>query len=241
MKNINLKKLYTTGDVVLTVLWILLFVFSLAGVINIKTAPYNIIDTLILVLFTISYIVRFVRAKDKKTFFKENIFDLLAIIPLQLFNVGILARSNRIFRIINLLGKLGHQKNTLLYRNGFVYALYASACIVFVGSGFFSIFETISYQDSIWWSIVTMTTVGYGDIIPATTGGRVVASITMIFGIGFISMLTSTLTNYIKPSTTDDKKKQADEDEIQQLHQKIDKLTKTIETLTEKIDENKKD
>jgi voltage-gated potassium channel len=50
-----------------------------------------------------------------------------------------------------------------------------------------------SIGDTIWWTFVTITTVGYGDIFPVTTGGRIVGIIIMIFGIGFLGMFTATI------------------------------------------------
>jgi voltage-gated potassium channel len=50
-----------------------------------------------------------------------------------------------------------------------------------------------SIGDAIWWSFVTITTVGYGDIFPQTIGGRIVGVLVMIFGIGFLGMFTATI------------------------------------------------
>jgi voltage-gated potassium channel len=50
-------------------------------------------------------------------------------------------------------------------------------------------------EDGIWWAIVTLGTVGYGDIVPTTTTGRIVGSIVIVFGVTFISFLTATVTS----------------------------------------------
>jgi len=52
-----------------------------------------------------------------------------------------------------------------------------------------------SFGDGIWWSIVTLGTVGYGDIVPTTTWGRVIGSIVIVFGVTFLAFLTATVTS----------------------------------------------
>jgi len=90
----------------------------------------------------------------------------------------------------------------LLYVNGFIYSLGWTVIITIIGSFGIYIFEkessaTIkSYWDALWWSFVTVTTVGYGDISPSTPIGRGIACILMLSGIGFISMLTSAVSTY---------------------------------------------
>ncbi len=79
--------------------------------------------------------------------------------------------------------------------------------------------ENMSFPDALWWSIVTCTTVGYGDISPATSIGRVVAVILMIFGIGLIGMLTGAITTYF---TTEHKSNKTDNTELDSLISQLD-------------------
>jgi voltage-gated potassium channel len=52
-----------------------------------------------------------------------------------------------------------------------------------------------TFEDGIWWAIVTLGTVGYGDIVPQTTWGRLVGSVVIVLGVTFISFLTATITS----------------------------------------------
>jgi voltage-gated potassium channel len=52
-----------------------------------------------------------------------------------------------------------------------------------------------TFGDGVWWAIVTLGTVGYGDIVPRTGWGRVVGSVVIVFGVTFISFLTATVTS----------------------------------------------
>jgi voltage-gated potassium channel len=76
---------------------------------------------------------------------------------------------------------------------------------VFIGAFSISIVENKSFSDSLWWSFVTTTTVGYGDISPATNAGRIIASILMLVGIGFVGMLTGTIATYFLNDKRKDK------------------------------------
>jgi voltage-gated potassium channel len=62
-----------------------------------------------------------------------------------------------------------------------------------------------SYWDGIWWAVVTVTTVGYGDIYPTSVAGRIIAILLMMLGIGFLSVLTATIaTRFIQTDTGSD-------------------------------------
>ncbi len=53
-----------------------------------------------------------------------------------------------------------------------------------------------TFGDGIWWALVTLATVGYGDIVPHTAWGRVLGSVVIVLGITFLSFLTATVTSY---------------------------------------------
>ena len=104
-------------------------------------------------IFTIDYFSRLYLAKDKKRFFKENIFDLLSIIPasasFNLFRVARLGRLVMVFRQVRLVGLTG-KLNRLLKINGLVYIIYTSLAILIISAAMYSVSEHVSYGRSLW-------------------------------------------------------------------------------------------
>ena len=80
----------------------------------------------------------------------------------------------------------------------------------------------MSFFDGIWWSFVTATTVGYGDISPSTPAGRVIAALLMIAGIGLIGSLTSTLTALFFQRHENETKKDTRTEIIKTLQAQLD-------------------
>ena len=90
--------------------------------------------------------------------------------------------------------------------------------------------EMTGMDDALWYMVVTITTVGYGDISAQTHAGRLVGVVIMFAGIGFISFLTATITSiFIKDA------EQEEIDKIDMLHDKIDSLQAEIVELKELI------
>jgi voltage-gated potassium channel len=82
--------------------------------------------------------------------------------------------------------------STLRRENLHRVAILVLAMIVLASVFFWYFEDKLGFPDALWWTIVTLTTVGYGDISPTTAGGRIVGVILMVFGIGFLGVLTAT-------------------------------------------------
>ncbi|WP_283588176.1 potassium channel family protein [Limosilactobacillus viscerum] len=202
------ERIYESVMAIMAIISIVLILLSYSSVIDINTGYPALLNNTLLIIFAIDYFTRLYLAKDKKKFFKENIFDLLSIIPVSAsFNVFRLARLSRlavVFRLVRLVGLTG-KLNRLLQISGLVYIIYTSIAILIISAAMYSVSEHVSFDDSLWWAIATATTIGYGDISPHTALGKFAAILLMIIGIGFVGVLTSSLTNFFIRDHTNDR------------------------------------
>ncbi|PMH31873.1 ion transporter [Vibrio lentus] len=165
-------------------------------------------------LFTVEYLLRLYCSPKPKSYATSfyGIVDLLAILPTYLaiifpgasfMGVVRLLRVMRIFRILKLVRYL--QDSNILLRSllmarrkiliffstvGILVVIFGALIFVIEGpeNGFTSI------PHSIYWAIVTITTVGYGDMIPQTALGKAIASLTMLLGYSILAVPTGIIT-----------------------------------------------
>lgn len=242
--------MYAVYEVFISILACVAVAFSIIDL-NTGLSPFLMLcDNAILFIFIVDYFARLLYAKNKREFFKNNIFDLIAIIPFssafRIFRIAKLAKLARLSKLtklsrffafsFRLIGKLKVFLNT----NGFKYMLFITSFFVVVGGIAIHFAEGMSFADGIWWAFVTATTVGYGDISPSTSLGRFIAMALMLVGIGLIGSLTSTITSYFVNNSSG-KKDVADEtlenlisriSDIKSLSDEdIDNICKILKTL----------
>jgi len=157
-------------------------------------------DFAIWIIFVVDYIVRFLFAKNKILFIRHNIIDLISILPFDILFQGLRAvkilRVFYMFRVFIYLNRLYKRLGALITTNNFHHVLWFTFTTIFGGAIAISFIDDMDIGDALWWSFVTTTTVGYGDISPSSLGGRMVAVFLMIVGIGFVSMLTGTISTF---------------------------------------------
>ncbi|NKF07329.1 potassium channel family protein [Clostridium gasigenes] len=159
-------------------------------------------DNAVYIMFLLDGMAKCFLATDFKKFIMSNKIDYLALIPFQFLVAGNLGSIFKLLRVVTYFLRIIDNMKVFLFTTGFFQIIVGTGVITFFGSLALYFFEksgeTIStYGDALWLSLVTLTTVGYGDISPKTTAGRVVAIILMLTGIGFLSMLTSTISSYL--------------------------------------------
>ena len=175
---------------------------------------FNISEWVVTILFTIEYILRIVciQKPSKYIFSFFGIIDFLSTIPkyLSFFVVGsqyITAfralRLLRVFRILKLVRFVGESNNLLRALKAsrakiFIFVFFVLIVSVLLGTIMYLVegpehgFKSIPH--SVYWTIVTLTTVGYGDISPETGIGQFIATFVMIIGYGIIAVPTGIVT-----------------------------------------------
>lgn len=166
----------------------------------------NYIDNLVCVFFFIEFTIRFKKSENKLQFMKWGWIDLLSSIPmLDCFRVG---RSMRLLRLLRVLKAFRSTKNLVnhIFANK-VNGAFASISTIAILLVIFSALAILQVEtdpnsniktaeDAIWWSYVTVTTVGYGDKFPVTTEGRIIASVLMTAGVGLFGTFTAFVSSW---------------------------------------------
>lgn len=201
--NKNIELAYDISAGIMAIIAMVVVLLQFTNSIDTTQRYYlNIIDKVIYFIFLADSVVRFLLSKEKKNYWKHNIFDLIAVIPFDLFTASPSGSIFKLLKVIAYFLRVFDNLKDILFTNGFIYSLCATILITLIGSvGIYfaekGISQSInSFGDALWWSFVTVTTVGYGDISPTTVIGRVIACLLMFSGIGFLGILTSTISTY---------------------------------------------
>jgi len=214
---------------------------------------FTVSEILITIIFTIEYILRIwscnidsrypgvVKGRFKYAIRPMQVFDLLAIVPLYLYYfTGIDARFLllfRLFRVFRIFRLAGFQKSMSIMRNvikskrnEFILVL----TLVIIGLFFASISIYLSERyakpewfgsvpKSMWWSFITMTTVGYGDTYPITATGKIIGTIVAFMGVLIIALPAGILSSGLSEEIQKGQKPQENTpiDLIQKLKERL--------------------
>jgi len=243
---------YELFILVLTVYSLLIMVaLVIPGISAATNQLLRIYDNGICLVFLGDFTMRLVRAPSKRGYFfaERGWLDLLGSIPsfgfFRFSGLFRLARLSRLARIARLFR--GQRKNEIvrdIVANRGQYAGFVTFLAAFLVLSLSSVlvlqFESTSAQanittgeDSLWWSAVTLTTVGYGDFYPVTVGGRIVAAVVMLVGVGIIASLASILSRVMVP--TDDGEADASAAALGEVARELAELRAEVALLREEI------
>lgn len=194
-------------------------------------ALFIVLDSVFFGLFSIEYILRVYVEPRKRDFIFSfyGIIDLLAILPslflLPGFRVLRILRFLRIFRIfkatrfILAVDRLTEALNEI--RRELLALVILSTMLVYLAACGIHYFEREaqpenfgSILDSMWWAIVTLTTVGYGDVYPITPGGKFFTALVTLIGVGLIAIPSGLLASVLTESRVERQKVEESEEDV---------------------------
>jgi len=180
-------------------------------------------DIIIWVVFAVDLAVRVWLAENRRRFLLAHWAEVLIVIvpvfrPLRLLRLLLL--MPRISEILKRRAVGGSLAAALI---AIVLATIAVALIEQSGGG-----QIGDWGTALWWALATITTVGYGDVVPETLVGRIIGSLLMIVGIGVFGVLTANVAAWFIES---------DDDAQQQILQELKSLRSEVESLREDLDQ----
>ena len=195
------------------------------------------------VVFLIDYLVRLRLAPNRLRWFFRHLIDL-AIVALPFL------RPLRLLRLLVLFGALQKAIGGAIRGRVIFYTAFSVVLLIYVAS--LAILDVernqpdskiTTFGDAVWWSITTVTTVGYGDLSPVTGVGRVIAVLLMLGGISLVGVVTATLASWIiqrvaEEDTANQAVTAAQIDAVRaELDERMDKLSSEIQRLTPRQEE----
>ena len=202
-KNEKAEWIYDVIAGIMAIIAVLIVMMEFSEGLTEKESYYiHYIDNIIYIIFVIDYFGRLILSKNKINFFISNIVDLIAILPFGFLFSFKYGSALKLVRVITYFLRLIGDIKEVMFTNNLIYALGVTIIIIFLASIGVYIFEAdknagiSSYEDALWWSIVTVSTVGYGDVIVVTRIGRIIGCILILTGVGFLGMFTSTMSSF---------------------------------------------
>lgn len=190
-------------------------------------------DLLLCALFWVEFLYNLKRSDDRRTYLKNNSLGILGMLPVNF----IFFRALRFVKLAQLIKIFILIRDDEKVVSDFLHKTYLdkiiAVSIIFVVLITILIWAVdsniVDFRTAIWYIFVSMTSTGYGDVVPASTSGRIIGIVAMVGGIIIFSLITAIISSaYISKLNRQNRK---------DMESKIDNLTAKVEMLSEKIDE----
>ena len=235
--SMNLKKWESATEWPLTALSLLFLVIYAWQILSEPTGIWNraaeFSMNALWVVFGVDYVVSLLLAERKWEWFKHHVFDLLVVLlPM--------VRPLRVLRVLTALNALHRTSGMALRGRITMYVGASVTLIVFIGS--LAVLDAErsapgasikTFGQALWWTFVTITTVGYGDYAPVTSTGRVIAFVLMLGGIALIGVVTATLASWIVDEVSAEEHK-----ESSITHEEVEEMSRRLERIERKLDDS---
>ncbi|WP_158847161.1 potassium channel family protein [Saccharothrix deserti] len=152
---------------------------------------------LVWLVFALDYAARLKLAVDKRKFFVTHLFDLLTVV-LPMFRQLRVLRLITVFKLLNRRFADKFRQRVGIYAAGVTVLVGLCASLAVLDAERHHPDATITtFGDAAWWTLTTISTVGYGDRYPVTWEGRLVAALLMIGGIALLGVITGTIASWL--------------------------------------------
>jgi voltage-gated potassium channel len=216
---------------VLALAWLPVLIIPLITTFHAAIADaFDAFDYFVWAAFAVEYAVKLRLAVDRRSFARHHLLDLavVAVPILRPLRLADLFRFVRLGRVSVVLGDGLKRGKAMLTHHGFHFVLMSVTAIVFASAALEDVLErhapgsTIhNFGDGLWWAIVTVTTVGYGDKVPVTGAGKFVAVALMLTGIGLVGFLTATVASFFV--------KEQHSDELDEVKATLNRMLQLLE------------
>jgi voltage-gated potassium channel len=241
---------------------LLLGLMTVGFIVNIMpTTVYTIgtYDLAVAILILLDFIIFYIKGENETGLIRGNWFYIVSIVPLTFICFNIF----HLFTYITIIGLIGVFRIYALYKvlritskstrkypskTKLDYATIVLFLVLIIGSFLFYVIEhgvnpnVPNYESAMWYAIVSMTTTGYGDIVPANLSGRILGVIFILTGMAYLSLATATLAySFIDLFRTDTREALKElKDRNLMYEEKLDELNTKLSKIKEMMEKKEK-
>lgn len=188
----RLTRVVEVLDVPMAILGVL-YVFVYALDVFYPSPVSSTIDLVLWALFAADVMLRFLVTSSVSKFLLNNWLEILAVVIPQF-------RAARAIRPIIGLKRFARVVRSRSQRVASYTVMLLPLAVFVAGVAFADVegYGPEQFSDAMWWAIVTVSTTGFGDVIPQTDGGRIVGSVLMVFGVGIFASAAAILADWIQ-------------------------------------------